>query len=263
MGDYIHFIKKIKALLNLDLHLYKETQMKRRLTSFREKKGFQTFQQLYAAMKNDPTLQAEFLDKVTINVSEFFRNYQRWEILEQKILPKLLKHQSKINVWSAACSTGEEPYTLGIILAKYLPLQSFSILATDIDEAALKKAKIGRYAEHSLKEVPNQMKEKHFTKVNSNEYEISHAIKQAIIFRREDLFQSAYRHEFDLIVCRNVLIYFTEEAKQMLYYKFYRALKNDGIRFVGSTEQIFQPHKYGVATEDTFFYRKISPAHTP
>lgn len=258
MGDYNHFIQQVKSLLHLDLDLYKEAQMKRRLTSFRERKGFASFQQLYTAMENNLTLQSEFLDRVTINVSEFFRNYKRWEILENKILPKILKNKSQINVWSAACSTGEEPYTLAIILASFLPLHSISILATDIDAAVIEKAKIGRYSEHSLKEVPPQIKNEHFNKKSSDEYEVNQKLKKTIHFREQDLFQASYHQEFDLIVCRNVLIYFTEEAKQQLYYKFNRALKKDGILFVGSTEQIFQPQNYGFTTENTFFYRKIS-----
>ncbi|MFA8438000.1 CheR family methyltransferase [Pueribacillus sp. YX66] len=262
MGDYNQFIQQIKSLLHLDLDLYKEAQMKRRLTSFRERKGYTSFHQLYTAMENDFTLQSEFLDRVTINVSEFFRNYKRWEILETKILPNILEHKSQINVWSAACSTGEEPYTLAIILANFLPLHSISILATDIDAKVIEKAKIGRYSEHSLKEVPTQIKNENFTKINSNEYEVNQNLKKIIQFRDQDLFQSSYHQEFDLIVCRNVLIYFTEEAKQRLYCKFNRALKKDGILFVGSTEQIFQPQNYGFTTEDTFFYRKISSPFT-
>lgn len=257
MGDYIQFTKQIKQLLHLDLELYKEAQMKRRLTSFREKKGFPTFQKLYTAMQNDLSLQSEFLDRVTINVSEFFRNYKRWAILEEKILPKLLKRNSHINVWSAACSTGEEPYTLAIILSKYLPNQSFSILASDIDAQVIEQAKAGRYMEQSLKEVPVQIKNEYFTKLSSGEYVINEKLKRTIRFEQQDLFKTSFLDEFDLIVCRNVLIYFTEDAKQKLYHKFNRALKDNGILFVGSTEQIFQPQNYGFVTEDTFFYRKV------
>lgn len=257
MGDYNQFTKKIKDLLDIDLDLYKETQMKRRLTSFRDKKGYRTFLELYDAIEKNHELKTEFLDRITINVSEFFRNYKRWEILEKKILPKLLKDKSKISVWSAACSTGEEPYTLAIILSNFLPLHSISILATDIDPNVIEKAKAGIYHENSLKEVPVHIKEKYFTQVSATEYKIDEKLKQPIRFKIEDLFQANYRNEFDLIVCRNVLIYFTEEAKQQLYYKFNDALQKDGILFVGSTEQIFQPQTYGFATEDTFFYRKI------
>jgi len=257
MGDYYQFTKKIKDLLDIDLDRYKETQMKRRLTSFRDKKGYRTFLELYDAIKKNHELKKEFLDRITINVSEFFRNYKRWEILEKNILPNLLKDKSKISVWSAACSTGEEPYTLAIILSNFLPLHSISILATDIDPNVIEKAKAGIYHENSLKEVPVHIKDKYFTQVSPTEYKIDEKLKQPIRFKIEDLFQANYHSEFDLIVCRNVLIYFTEEAKQQLYHKFNKALKKDGILFVGSTEQIFSPHAYGFATADTFFYRKI------
>ena len=105
--------------------------------------------------------------------------------------------------------------------------------------------------------MPAHIKDKYFSQISPTEYKIDDKLKQPIRFKIEDLFQANYRDEFDLVVCRNVLIYFTEEAKQQLYYKFNEALKKDGILFVGSTEQIFQPHTYGFKTEDTFFYRKI------
>lgn len=258
MGDYHKFTKNIKNLLHIDLDLYKEAQMKRRLTSFRDKKNFSSFHDFFNELKVNNTLQAEFLDRVTINVSEFFRNMKRWEILEKKIIPNLLKTKKNLSVWSAACSTGEEPYTLSIILSEYLPLDAFTILASDLDAEVIAKAKQGKYVEHSLKEVPQHIKTKYFTKTqDTNEYIIQDHLKQPITFRVEDLFQTTFTNKFDLIVCRNVFIYFTEEAKQQLYHKFHRALKEDGILFVGSTEQIFQPQKYGFAVEETFFYRKI------
>lgn len=257
MGDYQQFTTQIKKLFNIDLLLYKEAQMKRRLTSFREQKGFSSFNDFYRALENNTSLQAEFLDRMTINVSEFFRNYKRWEILETKILPRLLQNRSSMKIWSAACSTGEEPYTLAMILTKYLPLSGISILATDIDAGAIEKAEKGHYSEQSLREVPEQIKKQYFVKDHSGNYIVKEELKKSIVFKRENLFTSQYEASFDLIVCRNVLIYFTEEAKQQLYHKFNNALKKDGVLFVGSTEQIFQPQNYGFEIEDTFFYRKV------
>lgn len=254
--DYQDFIKKIKNKTKIDLSLYKELQMKRRLVSFYEKKGFSSFNEFFLAINHDDSLLQEFLDRITINVSEFYRNYNRWEVLETKIIPKLLQRSKKLKIWSAACSTGEEPYTIAMILSKFVPLSTISILATDIDKNILQRAKIGKYPERSLQEVPSSIKQKYFTK-SGEFYDINSDIKNAIQFKQHNLLGDKYEENYDLIVCRNVLIYFTEEAKQELYLKFSAALKKDGILFVGSTEQIFNPSQYGFENEDTFFYRKI------
>lgn len=256
VGDYEQFVKQIKNKLDIDLTCYKETQMKRRLTSFCLKKGFTSFNDLYQVMTSDDALEEEFLDRMTINVSSFFRNYKRWVVFESTILPKLLEKNRRLKIWSAACSTGEEPYTIAMILSKYVPLHSMSILATDIDASALAKAKEGRYLEQSLKEVPASMKSEFF-EIKGDHYEIDDSIKQAVTFQKHNLLADRFQSNFDLIVCRNVTIYFTDDAKDRLYKKFSDALRKDGILFVGSTEQIFDPNKYHFEKEETFFYRKM------
>ncbi|WP_297990939.1 protein-glutamate O-methyltransferase CheR [Anoxybacillus sp.] len=256
MSDYQQFIANVKRKTGIDLALYKEAQMKRRLTSLYEKKGFNNFDEFFKAMNHDQALFHEFLDRMTINVSEFFRNVKRWEVLEKKIIPKLLEKNKRLKVWSAACSTGEEPYTLAIILSKFMPLSQVSVLATDIDDNAMARAKLGIYMERSLQEVPEDVKKKFFVKEGSH-YKIIDDIKRTVTFKKHNLLADPFDTNFDLIVCRNVLIYFTEEAKHELYFKFNRALRPGGIFFVGSTEQIFNPNAYGFEVEDTFFYRKM------
>ncbi|MGE8204331.1 CheR family methyltransferase [Heyndrickxia sp. NPDC080065] len=253
--DYLEFINQIKRKTNIDLSLYKEAQMKRRLTSLYEKKGFSSFTEYFQEINKNPEIFNEFLDRMTINVSEFYRNIQRWDVLENKILPSLLSEKRTLKIWSAASSTGEEPYTLAMILSKYLPLSNISILATDIDEKAIQKAKLGIYPERSLNEVPEHIKRKYF-KQQEAYYQISDEIKKTVTFRQHNLLSDPFESNYDLIVCRNVLIYFTEEAKDLLYHKFNAALRPGGILFVGSTEQIFNPQLYHFKVEDTFFYKK-------
>ena len=210
---------------------------------------------IFKRLNSDRELLYEFLDRMTINVSEFYRNYKRWEVLEKEILPKILQRAKAPKIWSAACSTGEEPYTMVMILSKYMPLNKVQILATDIDEKAIARAKLGLYPERSLNELPHDMKRKYFTKEGSH-YQISDEIKKAVTFKKHNLLADSFGGPFDLIICRNVLIYFTEEAKDILYHKFSNALNSSGILFVGSTEQIFNVGKYGFEVEDTFFYKK-------
>ncbi|MDQ0155220.1 CheR family methyltransferase [Robertmurraya andreesenii] len=253
--DYEQFIANIKKKTGIDLSLYKEAQMKRRLTSLYEKRGYRSFQDYFIAISQDRKLLEEFLDRMTINVSEFYRNGKRWEVLEKKLLPKILERNSRPKIWSAACSTGEEPYTLAMIMSKFMPLSQVQILATDLDENVIARAKVGLYPERSLNEVPDDMKRKYFTKDGSF-FKIADEIKRTVTFKKQNLLADPFGGPYDLIVCRNVLIYFTEDAKDILYKKFSAALRPDGIFFVGSTEQIFNPGLYDFETEDTFFYRK-------
>ena len=136
-----------------------------------------------------------------------------------------------------------------------IPLNQIKIHATDIDKQILAAAKTGLYAEKSLAGVPKDFKEKYFTKVG-NSYQISNEIKSRVEFHEHNLLKDAYPKNYHFIVCRNVLIYFTEEAKDDVYKKFCASLKPGAILFLGSTEQIIQPQQYGFQTISSFFYKK-------
>ncbi|MFC7320695.1 CheR family methyltransferase [Halobacillus campisalis] len=255
--DYGNFVKQFKRKTGIDLLLYKEAQMKRRLTSLRDKRGYTSFSSYFEDFQKNSSLFYELLDRMTINVSEFYRNRKRWEILEKKVLTHLMKGQTRLKVWSAACSTGEEPYTLAMILQKHLPARQIEIVATDIDRNALKRAEMGVYPESALKELPAEMKKKHFTYEDNQMYKISDNIKKCVTFKQHNLLADQYEKKCDLIVCRNVLIYFTEPAKKYVYHRFNESLKREGVFFVGSTEQIFSPDQYNFEFFDTFFYKKV------
>ena len=242
-------------MTGIDLSLYKETQMKRRITSLYEKQGFAGFQDYYNHLRKDKYLLNQLLDRMTINVSNFFRNYKRWEVLERVILPELLSEKKTIKVWSAACSTGDEPYSLALVLARLNALNRASILATDIDQNVLEICKRGIYSEKSLEEVPETIKNTYFKFVDGY-YHISQQIKDAVTFKQHNLLADPYGQSYDLIICRNVLIYFTDEAKDTLYKKFSQSLRPGGVLFVGSTEQIFNPNEYDFVSTSTFFYQK-------
>lgn len=256
MPDYQEFIKMINEKHDIDLSLYKEKQMKRRITTLRNKHGFRSFQAYFTEMNKEKQLMEEFIDRLTINVSEFYRNPKRWDVLKDKILPELIKKRSRLSIWSAACSTGDEPYSLAIILKEHFPEANVQILATDIDDNALLKAEEGIYQEQALKDLPPDYKLKYFTK-SGNVYKIDPSLKRTITFKKHNLLGDPYPKNMDLIICRNVLIYFTDEAKELIYRNFSNSLNDEGVLFVGSTEQIFSPEKYNFRLLDTFFYQKI------
>ncbi|GAB3802403.1 CheR family methyltransferase [Virgibacillus kimchii] len=256
--DYNEFIGQVLVKTGIDLKLYKERQMKRRITSLRNKHGYHNFSAYFKALETNQTLFTEFIDRMTINVSEFYRNPKRWHVLKEKVLPQILRStpsSASLNIWSAACSTGEEPYSTAIMLKEYFPQVNYRILATDIDEKALKKAEQGVFSEQAIKEVPPAWKEKYFTQKDGS-FSVTPSIKRNITFKKHNLLRDVYPQNIDLIICRNVLIYFTDEAKEHIYSKFSSALRTEGVLFVGSTEQIFHPAKYQFRLIDTFFYQK-------
>ncbi|MFO7294460.1 MAG: protein-glutamate O-methyltransferase CheR [Clostridia bacterium] len=253
---YEDFKKAILDLTGIDLSSYKEKQMKRRIDSLISRSGYDGYQTYYRALVEDKEKLDRFLNYITINVSEFFRNPGQWTILEKEILPDLLKKHGNLKIWSAACSSGEEPYSLVMLLAKFLPLERIRILATDIDREALDKARKGIYDARSLQSIPQELVHRYFKPFNGL-FAIDPQIKACVEFRRHDLLNDPFPGNCHLILCRNVMIYFTEEAKVKIYKKLHEALYPDGVLFVGSTEQIIIPHMYGFQPLKPFFYKKM------
>ena len=252
--EFYNFIVNVKKKTGIDLVKYKEEQLKRRLTTLYIKNGFTNFDHYFSNMQTNKTLFNEFLDKITINVTEFYRNPSLWEVLEREIIPLVQEEERKIKCWSSACSTGEEPYTLAMILNEQ-GITNAEILASDLDEGVLSKAKQGIYFEKALKDLPKKYTDKYF-EIKDLNFEISNIIKKNVTFKRFDLLVDTFASNYDLIICRNVMIYFTEEANTQLYLKFSEALRSGGVLFVGSTEQIFRPEKYNLEMVGPFFYRK-------
>lgn len=253
--DYEGFKKEIYRMTEINLTFYKEKQMKRRIDSLISKNNYKSYEDYVKALKTDHELYNEFINYLTINVSEFYRNPEQWQVFEKDIFPAILSKTSNPKIWSAACSTGDEPYTLAMIISKFMPLNRIKILATDIDKQALEKAKAGLYNPKSLENLPKEYLDKHFTQMDRF-YKIKDDIKNCVQFSQHNLLRDEYTTDCDLIVCRNVLIYFTEEAKDLVYKKFNKALKTGGSLFVGSTEQIIMCSRYNFKSIRTFFYVK-------
>ena len=256
MNGYEDFKKDILALTKIDLNSYKEKQMKRRIDTLISKNGIKSYKDYVALIKRDEEKFEQFVNFLTINVSEFYRNPEQWEILDKSVFPALIKKFGKnLKVWSAACSTGDEPYSLVMALSRHIPLNQIHITATDIDKQVLDKARLGLYNEKSIAAVPAYFKNKYFTKVGSS-YQISNEIKRQVEFKEHNLLRDTYPTGCHLIVCRNVLIYFTEEAKEEIYKKFNAALASQGVLFIGSTEQIMNYKELNYQRHQSFFFQK-------
>lgn len=256
--DYEQFKTQILQLTTIDLNAYKERQMKRRIDALIAKHKYPGYKEYVAALKQNQELFEEFVNYLTINVSEFWRNPEQWKVLEDSVIPELIKKNGKnIKVWSAACSTGDEPYSLVMLLSKFMPLRDIKILATDIDKQVLEKGRAGLYKpEESYRTSREEFKKKYFTKVGLSNYQINDEIKKCVEFKQGNLLKDKYPANLDLIVCRNVLIYFTDEAKTDIYRKFNDSLKSEGFLFVGSTEQIINYRDLNYQSFRSFFYKK-------
>ena len=205
---------------------------------------------------------SKFRDYITINVSEFLRDYDRWETLQEKILPYLLRRENsvlvnKLRVWSAGCSNGSEPYSLGMLLDEMAPSQFHYLVGSDMDRKALAHAQAGGpYQPNDIKNVsPLRREEKYFHQDGSS-YFIKDSLKKKVKFVEQNLLTDPFEPGFDLIVCRNVIIYFTNEAKDFLFKKFNDALRPGGILFLGGTEIISRPRDHGFVNVEVSFYKK-------
>ncbi len=256
MDKYEDFKKDVYNLTKIDLNAYKEQQMKRRIDSLIFKHDCKTYKDYVNVIKNDKDAFEEFVGFLTINVSEFYRNPEQWDLFVKEFAPELIeKFGKRLTIWSAACSTGDEPYSLVMALSKFLDLSQIKIIATDIDKQILAQAKVGLYSEKSIANVPTEYKKKYFTKVGPS-YQIDEKIKKCVDFRQHNLLRDKYIENCDLIVCRNVLIYFTDEAKFEVYGKFAKSLKEKGILFIGNTEQIIDYATLGYKRRYSFYYEK-------
>ena len=218
--------------------------MDRRIHSLMSFWGIADYQECLSVLKTDPRRYQEFVKKLTINVSEFFRNPDRFIELWEKVFPELLQRPGRLKIWSAGCSNGAEPYSVAIILQELKALDRATILATDIDQVVLEKAKLGVYLQNEVKSLPPELLGKYFRK----ERELFHfddGLKKQVRFEKHNLLQDPYPKEMDLIICRNVVIYFTEEAKNQLYIGFNHSLRHNGYFLAGGTEPLLYYRQFG------------------
>lgn len=188
----------------------------------------------------------EFLplfNAIDINFTRFFRDTAAWDYIAAQIIPQILAQPSNqpIRVWSAGCASGEETYTLAILLAEALGIEQFKarvqIFATDVDREALNQARQGSYFSSEVADLPGNLLEKYFEQADDH-YIFRKDLRRCFIFNHHNLIQDAPMSKIDLLVCRNVLIYFTLEAQVRVLVRFYFGLKDSGFLFLGGTEVV-------------------------
>lgn len=185
------------------------------------------------------------LDDVLINVTNFFRDRDAWDYLANEIIPKIIASKQPdeiIRVWSAGCASGQEVYSLVLLFAEALGineyLQRVQFFATDVDEAALRRARLATYSTSEVVGIPVDWLEKYFEKTEQG-YVFHHKLRNKIVFGDHNLAEDAPMSKIDLLTCRNVLIYFSVEAQKAILVRFHFALKRSGFLFLGKSEMLF------------------------
>lgn len=246
----------IKGLTRIDLDLYKPQQMRRRLDGYvaTHQAGGEDFS---VTISRDKAALLALRDFITINVTEFFRDVDHFEALKTKVLPAILQKTPRLNIWSAGCSIGAEPYTVAMILNELTPGVRHRILATDLDHRSLLKAEAGGpYAESDLRSVSKALLLKYMA-ADGNAWKMSNDLRGRIEFRQHNLLTDRFETGFDLVLCRNVVIYFSDETKRLLDHRFQAALKPDGWLFIGGSETMLSAKEWGYERRHSCFYQKV------
>lgn len=256
-AGYGQFQRTIERLIGVDLAQYRQGQMRRRLDALVQRVGAKDYVQFSRMLEQNPARVQEFRDYFTINVTELFRDPDRFAFLETKVLPDLLERRVGVKVWSAACSNGAEPYSVAILLRELAPMLSHKVLGTDIDVTIVERARrADAFAPAELKNVSPLRLEKMFTKSPQGTYAVKPEVKRLVDIRLHNLLKAPPAQGYDLILCRNVVIYFTDDAKTVLYDNLVKALRPGGVLFVGGTEMVAAAHQLGLRSIGPSFYRK-------
>lgn len=254
--EFIYVKKKIRDLTQFDLDNYGYNQMIRRLDGYISRYKVDNVAQYFKMIERDKNELEKLQKFLTINVSEFFRDPAQYKILQEEVLPELLRKNLRINIWSAGCSNGAEAYSIAILLERLSPYRDHRILATDIDRNILSQAAAGGpYKVTDIRNVPKNLVEKYFTNTNGDIY-INNRIRKKITFKLHDLTRDPFEKNFDLIVCRNVIIYFAPETKKAIKRLFLDSLKVNGILFIGATETMLDTGDSVFQRLSACFYRK-------
>ena len=198
-----------------------------------------------------------FLDRVTINVSQLWRNPEQWTVLERDVLPELMRSAplGRIAAWSAGCSYGAEAYTLAA-LCRQLGCARAEIVGTDIDRRMVERARGGRFSDEDARSASRQLLERWFAR-DGDGWQASRELQALVRFEVGDLLRMRPRREaHDLVLCRNTVIYFTEEVRDALHERLVASLRPGGYLVIGSTERVSRPRELGLSSTHPFTYRK-------
>ncbi len=250
-ADYAFVSSLLYGRFGIQLGTQKRVLVAGRLSKRVRQLGLASFPEYFDYLRSDASGNelSEFINRLTTNHSFFYRERDHYEFLRKNVLPGIRDELSRnpsrqVRMWSAGCAAGEEVYTLAIVLRDFfgtlVDRSDFGLLATDISLAALKLAREGRYASQKLSELPPTLRNGNFREAGPDLFEVSDEIKRMVLFKRLNLMAESYplKNAFDVIFCRNVMIYFDQASRSHLVHAFHRFVRPGGYFFIGHSESI-------------------------
>jgi chemotaxis protein methyltransferase CheR len=238
--------RRVSRQAGLSLDAYKDKCLRRRIAVRMRACGVQTYAEYLAVLERDPEEYQRLKDAITINVTSFYRNAETWNQVRTVVLPEICAtSRSELHAWSAGCASGEEPYSLAMLVADHLDGQGrgerfarFTVDATDIDQTCLARAKAACYRREALSGVPADWERRYFENVGG-EYRVVERVRRQVSLAISDLcVDSPPRASYDLILCRNVIIYFERAAQERVFSVFAQALAPGGFLVLGKVESL-------------------------
>jgi chemotaxis protein methyltransferase CheR len=251
-------IRKISREGGLSLDSYKDKCLRRRVGVRMRACGVHSYAEYQDLLDRSPAEYERLKDAITINVTQFYRNADTWNLLRASLLHEVCsRDRTEIRAWSAGCASGEEPYTLAMLIADYLDRQGspdrldlLSIDATDIDRDCLQRAQAARYRRESLADFPAGLAERYF-EPDGDQCRVIQRVRRRVAVRKLDLSTDPPpRRNYHLILCRNVVIYFGRSAQERVFSTFVDALAPGGFLVLGKVETIFGPARERLALLD-------------
>jgi two-component system, chemotaxis family, CheB/CheR fusion protein len=253
-GDEADLAKVIPYILQqhgMDLAYYRQSFLFRHLRGRLQDTGCANASEYIACMKHDPQEYTRFLETLSINVTHFFRDAEVFEAFRQTIIPALVKRKDSaglncIRIWSAACASGQEPYSLAIMFQEALGDSGlpFRIIATDVDQEALDRAAEGVYEERDFRETDKKLLDKYFTLLYNKRYRVNDQIRRFVKFEKNNLITDEPQRHVDVVFCRNVLIYFNRAQQDLIFSKLHSALNSVGYLVTAKVETIWDKSKF-------------------
>jgi chemotaxis protein methyltransferase CheR len=241
----------VRTLSGVDLTHYKRGQMERRIRSWVARRGTEDLAEYARMLRDDPDELVAFLDRVTINVSQLWRHPEQWATLAATVLPELAR-RGRVRAWSAGCSYGAEAYTLAAVCREAIPGARVTIKGTDLDRRMVARARAGSFSAKDARGAPAGALERFFPGGQATA-----ELRRMVSFESGDLLRMPIaREHYDLVVCRNTVIYFTAEVRDALHARLVAALRPGGCLVVGTSERVADPSRLGLVSPSHSIYRK-------
>jgi chemotaxis protein methyltransferase CheR len=255
--DFTALCELVRQLCGVDLGQYKRNQMERRVRTWCERRGTPDLTAYGQLLKKDPAELDAFLDRVTINVSHLWRHEDQFEVLRTKILPELTAAKRNLKIWSAGSSYGAEAYTIAAVCRETIPNANVEINGTDLDKRMVARARQGIFTAEDARTSPKGMLQRHFDPQPDGGWVAKPELKRMVKFENGDLLRMPVPTErYDVVFCRNTVIYFTEEVRDALHARLVQSLAPGGYLVVGTSERVADPRAMGLTSPFHFIYRK-------